>query len=93
MLIRPLYSSPQAHGARIAARILEDPKVHEQWLTEVQGLADRIISMRALLRKRLEELGSKHDWSHLTNQTGMFAFTGLTPEEMKNLASEVSYIT
>lgn len=51
-------------------------------------MAGRIIEMRSLLRKKLEELESKHDWSHLTSQTGMFAFTGLTPEEMKNLASE-----
>lgn len=31
-------------------------------------MADRIISMRALLKKNLEDLGSKHDWSHITSQ-------------------------
>ena len=31
-------------------------------------MADRIKSMRALLKKNLEELGSKHDWSHITSQ-------------------------
>jgi aspartate aminotransferase len=31
-------------------------------------MADRIIEMRSLLRKNLEELGSKHDWSHITSQ-------------------------
>ena len=31
-------------------------------------MADRIITMRALLKKNLEELGSKHDWSHITSQ-------------------------
>jgi len=35
-------------------------------------------------------LGSKHDWSHITSQIGMFAYTGLTPEQMDKLAKEVS---
>lgn len=46
--------------------------------------------MRALLKKELEALGSKHDWSHITSQIGMFAYTGLTPEQMDKLAKEVS---
>lgn len=53
-------------------------------------MADRIIEMRALLKKNLEELGSKHNWDHITNQIGMFAYTGLTAAEMKKLASEHS---
>lgn len=53
-------------------------------------MADRIITMRALLKENLEKLGSKHDWSHITNQIGMFAYTGLTGEEMDRLAKEFS---
>lgn len=53
-------------------------------------MADRIIEMRALLKKELETLGSKHDWSHITSQIGMFAYTGLTAEQMDKLAKEVS---
>lgn len=68
ILVRPLYSNPPVHGARIAAKILNDPKLHEQWLGEVKGMANRIIRMRALLKKNLEDLGSKHDWSHITSQ-------------------------
>lgn len=64
--------------------------MNQQWLGEVKGMADRIISMRALLKKELENLGSKHDWSHITSQIGMFAYTGLTPEQMDKLAKEVS---
>ena len=54
-------------------------------------MADRIITMRALLKENLEKLGSKHDWSHITSQIGMFAFTGLKPEQMDVLAKEVSF--
>lgn len=71
ILVRPLYSNPPVHGARIAAEILNDPSLNKQWLGEVKGMADRIISMRALLKENLEDLGSKHDWSHITSQVCM----------------------
>jgi aspartate aminotransferase len=90
ILVRPLYSNPPVHGARIASEILNDPALNEQWLGEVKGMADRIITMRALLKKNLEDLGSKHDWSHITSQIGMFAYTGLTSEQMDKLAKEHS---
>ncbi|KAK3345578.1 mitochondrial aspartate aminotransferase [Neurospora tetraspora] len=90
ILVRPLYSNPPIHGARIAAEILNTTELYEQWLTEVKEMADRIIKMRALLKENLEKLGSKHDWSHITKQIGMFAYTGLTPEQMDKLAKEHS---
>ncbi|CAG8979279.1 hypothetical protein HYALB_00013447 [Hymenoscyphus albidus] len=90
ILVRPLYSNPPVHGARVASTILNDPALNKQWLGEVKGMADRIITMRALLKKELESLGSKHDWSHITSQIGMFAYTGLTPEQMDKLAKEHS---
>ena len=89
ILVRPLYSNPPIHGARIAGEILTNPELYSQWEGEVKGMADRIISMRAALKKHLEDLGSKHDWSHITNQIGMFAYTGMTAEQMTRLAEEV----
>lgn len=68
ILVRPLYSNPPIHGARIASTILNDPALNKQWLGEVKGMASRIIEMRALLKQNLEGLGSKHDWSHITSQ-------------------------
>ena len=32
------------------------------------------------LRRELELAGSSHDWAHVTDQIGMFAFTGMTTE-------------
>jgi aspartate aminotransferase len=68
ILVRPLYSNPPIHGARIASEILNDPALNKQWLGEVKGMAERIIEMRALLKKDLQELGSKQNWDHITNQ-------------------------
>jgi aspartate aminotransferase len=84
-----MYSNPPIHGARIAATILNDAALNAQWLGEVKGMAERIIRMRALLKENLEKLGSKRDWSHITSQIGMFAYTGLTPAQMDTLAKEV----
>jgi len=42
------------------------------------GMAERIAKMRALLKSELEAAGSTHDWSHVTDQIGMFAFTGMS---------------
>jgi hypothetical protein len=89
IIVRPLYSNPPVHGARIASEILNDASLNKQWLGEVKDMADRIITMRALLKENLEKLGSKHDWSHITSQIGMFAYTGLTAEQMSKLAQEV----
>ncbi|OCT48223.1 Aspartate aminotransferase, mitochondrial [Cladophialophora carrionii] len=90
ILVRPLYSNPPIHGARIASEILNNEALNKQWLGEVKGMADRIIEMRALLKKNLEDLGSKHNWNHITDQIGMFAYTGLKPEQMDTLAKEHS---
>ena len=74
ILVRPLYSNPPIHGARIASEILNDPSLNKQWLGEVKGMADRIIKMRALLKENLEKLGSKHDWSHITSQVNRLVY-------------------
>jgi len=89
ILVRPLYSNPPVHGARIASEILNDPSLNKQWLDEVKDMAERIIKMRALLKENLEQLGSKRDWSHITSQIGMFAYTGLKAEQMDALAKDV----
>ncbi|KAK4547928.1 hypothetical protein LTR36_010647 [Oleoguttula mirabilis] len=90
IIVRPLYSNPPVHGARVASTILNDPALNKQWLGEVEGMATRIIKMRALLKENLEKLGSKQKWNHITDQIGMFAYTGLTAEQMSKLAEEHS---
>ncbi|RMY64204.1 hypothetical protein D0862_15327, partial [Hortaea werneckii] len=55
ILVRPLYSNPPVHGARIASTILNDASLNKQWLGEVKGMADRIIQMRALLKQNLDK--------------------------------------
>jgi len=57
-------------------------------------MADRIITMRAELKNNLSKEGSTKDWSHITNQIGMFCFTGMTPAQVEKLTKDHSvYLT
>ena len=51
-------------------------------------MADRIQSMRTKLVQQLLEAGSTHDWSHITQQIGMFAYTGMNAEMVDELTAE-----
>ncbi|XP_054715322.1 aspartate aminotransferase, mitochondrial-like [Uloborus diversus] len=94
IIIRPTYSNPPVHGARIASLVLTDPKLNKQWLQEVKGMADRIIGMRTRLHDGLKKEGSTRNWQHITDQIGMFCFTGLTQDQVEKLTKEFSiYLT
>lgn len=89
IIVRPLYSNPPMHGAKIAGTILADQQLYQQWLGEVKGMADRINGMRSTLKNLLvQDLNSKLNWDHITNQIGMFAFLGISPEQVAKLVNE-----
>ncbi|GAA0143356.1 transaminase [Lithospermum erythrorhizon] len=87
-IARPMYSNPPVHGALVVSTILGDPELKKLWLNEVKGMADRIIGMRTALRENLEKIGSPLPWEHITNQIGMFCYSGLTPEQVDRLTNE-----
>jgi len=94
ILIRPMYSNPPINGARIVTTILNDQKLYEEFLVDVKGMADRIISMRTQLKAGLAKEGSVRNWNHITDQIGMFCFTGMTKEQVERLWGEFSvYLT
>lgn len=82
LVIRPMYSSPPAQGARIVATILGDSDLFSEWTLELKSMADRIISMRKQLHAALMQRGTPGDWSHILKQIGMFTFTGLNQEQV-----------
>lgn len=88
VIIRTQYSSPPLHGARIAALILNQPDLRAQWLQELVNVTDRITKMRTLLRKNLEDIGAKGSWKHVTEQIGMFSFTGLTVKQSEQMVKK-----
>nr|XP_050853189.1 aspartate aminotransferase, mitochondrial [Vespula vulgaris] len=94
IIIRPMYSNPPISGARIVTEILGNSDLKEEWLHDVKAMADRIICMRTTLRENLEKLGSSRNWTHITDQIGMFCFTGLKSHEVDKLTKTYSiYLT
>ncbi|EEP77337.1 aspartate aminotransferase [Uncinocarpus reesii 1704] len=85
ILQRSEISNPPAYGARIASLILNDAALFAQWEEDLRTMSGRIIEMRKGLRERLEKRGTPGTWEHITNQIGMFSFTGLTEEQVKVL--------
>ena len=88
ILVRPIYSNPPKFGARIVSEILKDESLKSLWKKEVKGMADRIINMRKALVDGLRNAGSKKDWKHVTDQIGMFCYSGLSGEQVDRLAKE-----
>lgn len=88
LLVRKYYSNPPAAGARIVAKVLNDPNLLAEWKQSIQDMATRIISMRKALRAHLEELNTPGTWNHITDQIGMFSYTGLSTSQVKYLISE-----
>jgi aspartate aminotransferase len=94
ILIRPMYSNPPIHGARIVNEILSDANLKKEWLRDVKEMADRIIGVRTTLKNNLKKLGSTKSWEHITDQIGMFCFTGMNQEQCARLTKEFSvYLT
>lgn len=42
LVIRPMYSNPPLHGARIIAKILNNPQLRKEWEIELKMVAKRI---------------------------------------------------
>ena len=78
ILVRANWSNPPAHGARIVAITLADPGLRAEWFDALKTMSGRIQSMRQQLKAALVALGTPGTWDHITQQIGMFSFTGLS---------------
>lgn len=88
MFIRQAYSSPPRHGAAIVNKVLSTPSLKKQWLRELQQMSDRIVEMRTSLRAAIEKKNTPGTWNHVTDQIGMFTYTGLTKPQVERMVSE-----
>ena len=88
--IRANYSNPPAHGGLIVSNVLADPELRGQWEAEVTVMRDRVNSMRSLFVETMKDKGVKQNYSFLTEQRGMFSFSGLNPMQVDRLRNEFS---
>lgn len=90
LIARKIYSNPPAAGARIVAKILNDDTLFGEWKNSIMEMSSRIDSVRKALRKALEDLKTPGTWNHITDQIGMFSYTGLNVKQVKYLIKEFS---
>jgi aromatic-amino-acid transaminase len=88
IVIRTNYSNPPIHGGAIVATVLNDPELRALWERELGEMRVRIKTMRQKLVEGLRAAGVKEDMSFITEQIGMFSYSGLTKEQMVRLRDE-----
>ena len=84
-IVRANYSNPPAHGGAIVSAILSDAGLRAEWEAEVATVRERIQQMRQLFVELLAGKGANRDFSFITEQNGMFSFSGLNKEQVAEL--------
>jgi aromatic-amino-acid transaminase len=87
-VIRTNYSNPPTHGAQVVATVLTTPALRARWEEELAGMRMRIKQMRVALLAKLRAAGVEQDMGFITQQNGMFSYSGLTKAQMQRLRTE-----
>lgn len=85
VLVRTNYSNPPAHGSAIVSTILNHPDLRQLWKEELKGMRVRINTVRQQFVEGLAKAGVQQDFSFLSDQKGMFSFSGLSEPVVQKL--------
>jgi aromatic-amino-acid transaminase len=88
IVIRTNYSNPPTFGAQVVATVLTTPALRAMWEEELAGMRERIKATREQLVVQLQATGVKGDLGYITQQMGMFSYSGLSVAQMQRLRSE-----
>ena len=88
IVIRTNYSNPPTHGGQVVATVLNTPELRILWEKELGDMRLRIKQMRIALVEKLKAAGVKQDMSFITQQIGMFSYSGLSKDQMVRLRNE-----
>jgi aromatic-amino-acid transaminase len=88
IVIRSNYSTPPTWGAQIVAHVLTTPALRALWEEELGGMRERIRAMRQALVAKLRAAGATGDLDYITQQKGMFSYSGLSTPQMQRLRGE-----
>ncbi|XCY75907.1 amino acid aminotransferase [Pseudomonas sp. CBR-F] len=89
-IARNLWSTPPDHGAAVVATILGDAGLKKQWAEEVEAMRARIAQLRSGLVEALAPHGLSERFAHIAAQRGMFSYTGLSADQVKQLRDKHS---
>jgi aromatic-amino-acid transaminase len=88
LVIRTNYSNPPTHGASVCAMALNTPELRTLWEGELAEMRVRIKAMRQSFVEKLKAAGVSADMSFITQQVGMFSYSGLSKDQMVRLRTE-----
>jgi aromatic-amino-acid transaminase len=88
LVIRTNYSNPPTHGASVCATALNTPELRTLWESELAEMRVRIKAMRQSFVEKLKAAGVKQDMGFITQQVGMFSYSGLSKDQMVRLRTE-----
>jgi aromatic-amino-acid transaminase len=88
IVIRTNYSTPPTFGATLVSTVLTTPALRAMWEEELAGMRLRIRAMRSALVSKLRAAGVQGDLDYITQQKGMFSYSGLSTAQMQRLRSE-----
>ena len=86
--IRTNYSNPPIHGGSVVAAVLNNPEWRKLWEGELAEMRVRIKEMRQKLVEGLKAAGVQRDMGFITQQIGMFSYSGLSKDQMIRLRNE-----
>jgi aromatic-amino-acid transaminase len=88
IVIRTNYSNPPTFGAQVVATVLTDAALRAQWEAELGAMRERIQRMRLALVQALKAAGVQQGLDFITEQKGMFSYSGLSAAQMQRLRTE-----
>ncbi|ORC84662.1 putative aspartate aminotransferase [Trypanosoma theileri] len=91
-IARAMYSTPPAHGARLAHLVMSNPELRREWEEELQLMANRVQEMRQAVFDGLKKRGTPGTWDHVISQLGMFSYLGLTRAQCEKLIEKRVFV-
>lgn len=85
---RGSYSMPPDHGAAAVRMILTDPTLKAAWCEELDGMRNRMLSLRQGLADALRRGSNSDKYDFVAEHRGMFSLMGTTPDQVRRLREE-----
>ena len=89
-VIRTNYSNPPTHASKVVATVLATPELRSMWEEELAGMRVRIRATREQMVAMLKQHAPAHDFSFVSQQRGMFSYSGLTKDQVGQLRTDNS---
>ena len=76
--VRKYYSASPLHSARVATRVLRNPRYFALWEQEMKAIVARLAHLRSSLQERLIALKTPGNWKTLSYERGFYSPAPLT---------------